>query len=222
MTRTTSSHLAGDSDHVARNAERYETSSLPAFNFGEVVNLSATGMRIRRPGRPITTVGSVEKFVIAAGAAPLVLRGRVVWSRRSALLSRTHELGVQFLNVDKSMSDRLVHIGQFGFDAGDPAEANPDAKHNRRILASIEVEDLYEILGVSPETGPDDISRAYRLLVRRWHPDVCKEAGAGEQMVRISKAYRILRDHDLRRRYDEMRAATTVRPSSTGGLRTAA
>lgn len=198
---------------VQRNAARYEASSLPAFNFGEVLDLSATGMRVRRPGKAIVAVGGVEKFVIDAGAGAVVLRGRVVWVRKPSLFAKHHEFGVHFVNVDKSLSDRLVHIGQFGFDVGAPAESTAEAKANRKVLASIEVEDLYAILCVPENAHEDEIGRSYRTLVRRWHPDVCREADAGEQMARVSKAYKVLRDRELRRRYDEMRS-TSARPAT--------
>ena len=200
---------------ISRNASRYETSALPPFNFGEVLDLSATGMRLRRPGKPIVVVGAIEKFVLVAGAGPLVLRGKVMWVRRPALFGKTHELGVQFINVDKGCSDRLVHIGQFGFDCGVSLEVPQEERVKRKVLASIEVEDLYPILGVRAESTEEEIGRAYRVLVRRWHPDVCRDEGAAEQMARISKAYKILRDRELRARYDEMRAISQTAGHST-------
>jgi len=193
-------------DPKRRKSPRYHTSTLPAFNFGEVMDLSATGMRIRRPGKPHAVAGAVEKFVIVAGSGPLCLQGKVVWVRGPGLLSNVHEYGVQFMGLDASLKERLAHIGEYGFDAG-PALESQVERATRKIIASIEVEDLYPILGVRPEASQEELGAAYRTLVRRWHPDVCKEPDAEEQLSRVSKAYRVLRDPELRSRYDQMREA---------------
>lgn len=199
-----------------RKAARYQASGLPAFNFGEVVDLSATGMRVRRPGKPIVAVGGVEKFVLVAGAGPISLKGKVVWVRGPSIFSRVHEYGVHFLNVDGALKERLIHVGQYGFDSG-PAAQSLEDRGRQRVLAQIEVEDLYPILGVSPNASREELATAYRALVRRWHPDVCKEPGAAEELARGSKAYRVLRDPELRAKYDEMRASakSVVPPTST-------
>lgn len=189
-----------------RAAARYETSSLPAFNFGVVMDVSTTGMRVRRPGKPIVLPGAVERFVIVAGSGPISLQGKIAWVKGPSLFSKNHEYGVQFLHVDPGTRDRLEHVGQYGFDNG-PAPENPTERARRKVLASIEVEDLYPILGVAPTASQDELGTAYRTLVRRWHPDVCQEPGAADELTRVSKAYRVLRDPDLRAKYDQMRAS---------------
>lgn len=200
---------SGKGDLKRRKSPRYQTNTLPAFNFGEVVDLSATGMRIRRPGKPHAVVGATEKFVIIAGSGPLCLQGKVVWVKGPGLLAKHHEYGVHFTGLDASLRERLLHIGEYGFDSGPALESQVD-RAKRKLIASIEVEDLYPILGVEPTATQEELGAAYRTLVRRWHPDVCKEPDAEEQLARVSKAYKVLRDADLRSRYDQMRDAARL------------
>ena len=62
--------------------------------------------------------------------------------------------------------------------------------------------DLYEVLGVARDAGPDDIKRAYRRLARELHPDVNPDPATQEQFKEVTAAYEILRDPEKRRMYD--------------------
>ena len=47
----------------------------------------------------------------------------------------------------------------------------------------------YEILGVDKTADADTIKKAYRKLVRKYHPDVSKEPDAAERTAEINTAY---------------------------------
>lgn len=60
--------------------------------------------------------------------------------------------------------------------------------------------DFYEALQLSPNADGETISRVYRLLAARYHPDN-GESGDSEKFLRLSEAYRILSDPEKRARY---------------------
>ena len=61
--------------------------------------------------------------------------------------------------------------------------------------------DYYDVLGVSPDAGAEEIRRAYRQLARRYHPDISGEERA-TAFLEASRAYEVLRDPGRRRSYD--------------------
>jgi molecular chaperone DnaJ len=74
----------------------------------------------------------------------------------------------------------------------------------------------YEVLGVPRDASDREIKRAYHVLARRLHPDVCREAGAEERFKEINEAYRVLSDHRERGRYDTA-GHEKYRRSTAGG-----
>jgi hypothetical protein len=71
--------------------------------------------------------------------------------------------------------------------------------------------DCYEVMQLNPNADPDTISRVYRMLALRYHPDNT-ETGNSEMFVRLSEAYQILSDPEKRASYDvRHRDATRLR-----------
>lgn len=68
--------------------------------------------------------------------------------------------------------------------------------------------DLYAVLGVSPSATQAEISRAYRALLRRHHPDTRPQDdesqgdASDEALNQILAAYAMLHDPHQRRDYD--------------------
>lgn len=63
--------------------------------------------------------------------------------------------------------------------------------------------DYYEILGVSRNTSPEEIKKAYRKLARKHHPDVnVNSKDAEARFKEISEAYDTLSDPDKKKKYD--------------------
>src|SRR5574344_1810721 len=68
------------------------------------------------------------------------------------------------------------------------------------------METLYDILEVSPKASKEIIEKAYRILVKRYHPDLqeaTNKEDAEKMMQKINEAYEILSNEDKRKKYDE-------------------
>ena len=63
--------------------------------------------------------------------------------------------------------------------------------------------DYYAVLGVSPDASDKEITKAYRKLARKHHPD--SRDGDEARFKQISAAYDVIGDTDKRTAYDEAR-----------------
>jgi len=86
----------------------------------------------------------------------------------------------------------------------------------------VEYKDYYAALGVAKTASDDDIKKAYRKLVRRYHPDVSKEPDADARTKELNEAYGVLSDPEKRAAYDELgrggyRAGQEFRPPPDWG-----
>jgi curved DNA-binding protein len=63
----------------------------------------------------------------------------------------------------------------------------------------------YDVLGVAPTAGDEEIRNAFRSLARKYHPDVARnQAGAEEKFKEVNEANEVLSDPEKRRKYDEL------------------
>ncbi|KAK4282128.1 hypothetical protein QN277_013540 [Acacia crassicarpa] len=60
----------------------------------------------------------------------------------------------------------------------------------------------YVMLGLDLTASAADIKRAYRLLARKYHPDVSKDSQAAELFKSIRRAYEVLSNEVTRNQYD--------------------
>ncbi|WP_319542690.1 J domain-containing protein [uncultured Pseudodesulfovibrio sp.] len=68
----------------------------------------------------------------------------------------------------------------------------------------MEYRDYYKLLGVSRSASRDEISKAFKKLARKYHPDLNpNNAEAEAKFKEINEAYEVLKDEKKRKLYDQ-------------------
>ncbi len=79
--------------------------------------------------------------------------------------------------------------------------------------------DFYKVLGVTDDASAKEITKAYRALARKYHPDANPDdAQAEERFKEISAAYDVVGDEDRRKEYDQVRRLGPLGGGFGGGM----
>ncbi len=106
----------------------------------------------------------------------------------------TFRVGLEFLDH---------HCSTFTLDEEQTEQTNPD---------------FYEVMQLSPNADAETVSRVYRMLAFRYHPDN-KETGNSEMFLRLSDAHDILSDPEKRASYDAAHRGVKRASVSSGSTR---
>lgn len=203
-----------------RRAARHRNGDV-SCPLGEVVEMSSCGIRIVCSGRPPVRRGDACTLRIGGLDGSVNVEARLVWMRRRGF--RHFTLGFEFVGTGPALTRALESVALYGiFSDGEPAKARsakcspagehpagapPTGSRPKRAQAEVMLPDLYALLEVNPDATLEEINHAFRNLARHCHPDVSSDPASTQRFIRMRKAVAILRDSDMRRRYDERRSA---------------
>jgi curved DNA-binding protein len=72
---------------------------------------------------------------------------------------------------------------------------------------SVEYKDYYQILGVDRNASQEEISKAFKKLARKYHPDLNTDNPEAENKFKeVNEAYAVLKDPEKRKKYDQFGA----------------
>lgn len=152
----------------------------------------------------------VKIAVQGPGGRVLDTKGELVSVRGDLLTVRTAfslEVGSSAYISGGGVKNLAVQISQCALEAPEHyriecrTQEGASANTRNAQTADPDVEDYYAVLEVSSNATADTISRVYRALAHRFHPDN-KETGDQEQFSKLTEAYSILSDPRKRVAYD--------------------
>lgn len=115
----------------------------------------------------------------------------------------TRLVQLEYLGAAKDRGDGAMSA--MGFDGRDWALVFPLDVLKRWFCEDSKPDEaptLYAALGVKADVVEAELRTAYRRAARTYHPDVNHEPDAVDQFRRIQRAYEVIRDANMRARYD--------------------
>ena len=61
----------------------------------------------------------------------------------------------------------------------------------------------YDVLNITANASTEEIKQSYKIMVKKYHPDLNKEDTAKEDFILIYEAYSTLSDTKRKKVYDE-------------------
>ncbi len=209
-------------------ARRYRPHGF-ATPFGDVVDLSSTGMKVVSQRKPPLEVGQKISMRLSTQFQQVIVTAKVAWI--VADKQGCWAAGFQFADLSPEVTAAVEALAQHGFaDVGQQpgprrsgasqsmkAKGETGTGESRSILEQrLLCEDLYELFGVSPSVTTEELQVAYRAMAQKLHPDHNPAPDAAEKFSKLTKAYTMLKDPSKRERYDQMRTSGG-KPSAGGG-----
>ncbi|MDX2145989.1 MAG: J domain-containing protein [Planctomycetota bacterium] len=165
---------------------------------GDVVDIDTKGMRVRGWEIPALRRGERASLTIRAEGETIRVLASLAWSRRET--DGQASMGFRFTDVTPRIASLIELLATGG---SRPRGRRTDVDTAPVAQASLEVADLYAVLGVDSGATPEEIARAFRRRAREIHPDMNPAPDAPEQFRQLHKAYRVLRDPEFRMKYDQ-------------------
>lgn len=185
---------------VGGGGERFQSAVLTC-SLGTIVEVWRTGIIIRasRPIIPTDPAAPID-LDLCGPVDDVALKARVVRLKPGP---RGVEIELAFADPAPDVQDAVENLARFGRTRA-RAPGETDARVRDQIVQAAKLPDYYAVLGLRTTASDADIQAAFRVLARRYHPDVCKEPDAQQRFCAISEAHEVLGDPEKRAEYDRI------------------
>jgi len=186
-----------------RRYPRFATNVITC-SLGDVVDLSAGGIRLRGRGKTPVCRGQIVPLTLKAHESEAHTKARVVHIRRVGL--RTWEAGFAFVDLRPSLVADIEHLGRTG-EIPQWTYIPP-----RMVRAEATLPDYYGALGLKQNASLEDIRKSFHARAKKYHPDVNPDPAVSGKFMKMLEAYKVLKDPDKRKNYDLLYADRDQHP----------
>ena len=203
----------GDASWRQRKAHRYGGETVRCA-LGEVLDVSASGMRVLCTGKPPVKQGGTMPVRLKFSDGTLQVATQVRWCKRRGL--RRFEIGLKFIQLKPGVEKILEAIARFGMaeavkhmDEG-PGRAQEQPRKRRKkqkrkpMRAMVDLPNYFRVLELEPDATSAQIKASYRRLATQYHPDRNADPEAMKRFEAINEAYHVLCDASRRASYQRM------------------
>jgi hypothetical protein len=180
------------------------TTKVISCSLGEVVDLSAGGVRLRGKGKAPVCRGQIIPMTLFAHESQVTIKARAVHIRRVGL--RTWEAGFAFVDIRPQLAIDIDNLGKTG-EIPRWTYVAPKV-----VRAEASLPDYYKTLGVKQAAKWEQIRVSFHQLAKKYHPDANPDPSATARFQQLIEAYKVLKDPDKRKQYDILYADRDQNP----------
>lgn len=184
---------------TCERAERMQT-AVVSCAIGPIVDISRSGMSVRVQRATGLAVGTEMDVELNAPTDFMGVRTRVV--RVRPIGGGRYEIAMEFAGMSEEDRTAVENLARHGKRRASGVFISEEKRE--KLIEALRMPDYYQTLGVSPRASVEEIHKAYRLLARKYHPDVCREEGAQQRFCAINDAHDTLGEPEKRAVYDAM------------------
>ncbi len=149
---------------------------------------------------PLTT----EENIILFGGFALAVVAIFLYLARDTILRRKTMYDKEEFESKKDKTYEKYHSDwtddYVDFTYTRPTQADEEF---RKAAKNSALPDYYKILDVPRDASQYEIKKRYRELAKKLHPDKSKEEKPDEIMAKINRAYEVLSNTEIKKKYDQ-------------------
>lgn len=123
----------------------------------------------------------------------------------------------QFLSIGGKPLRDLGTLEENGLREDCTVDLNVRCHGGEQHAHKVKSDCYYEVLGLTKGATEADITKAYRKLAMKYHPDRNQEKDAEENFKRVTEAYEVLKDKEKRTNYDRFGKESAHGNGPSGG-----